>query len=119
MHPIAEDKARETIAVNNSFVRLNARGFFCEVAIAVVHQTQQETGVRKPDRAAAKIQQSLRHATSTVIANLDETTGYWINLSANADGSFRVMNGRTGAGKNYPGRRGEGHHVLLGLGTNH
>ena len=36
------------------------------------------------------------------IANLDETTGHWIKLSANADGSFRVTNGRTGARKNYP-----------------
>jgi len=36
------------------------------------------------------------------IANLGETTGYWIKLSANADGSFRVTNGRTGASKNYP-----------------
>jgi competence protein ComEC len=35
------------------------------------------------------------------IANLDETTGHWIKLSANADGSFRVTNQRTGATKNY------------------
>ena len=36
------------------------------------------------------------------IANLDETTGHWLKLSANSDGSFRVTNGRTGAAKNYP-----------------
>jgi len=36
------------------------------------------------------------------IANLDETTGHWIMLSANTDGSFRMTNGRTGASKNYP-----------------
>jgi competence protein ComEC len=36
------------------------------------------------------------------IANLDETAGHWIKVSANADGSFRVTNGRTGASKNYP-----------------
>lgn len=35
------------------------------------------------------------------IANLDESTGYWIKLSASEDGSFRVLNGRTGLGKNY------------------
>jgi competence protein ComEC len=38
------------------------------------------------------------------IANLDESTAYWIKLSANADGSFRVLNGRTGESKNYPPR---------------
>lgn len=36
------------------------------------------------------------------IANLDESTGYWIKLSARADGSFEVVNGRTGQGKRYP-----------------
>jgi competence protein ComEC len=36
------------------------------------------------------------------IANLDASTGYWIKLSARADGSFEVVNGRTGQGKSYP-----------------
>jgi competence protein ComEC len=36
------------------------------------------------------------------IANLDESTGYWIKLSARPDGSFEVVNGRTGQGKRYP-----------------
>ena len=35
------------------------------------------------------------------IANLDETTSAWIKISANADGSFTVMNGRTGVSKSY------------------
>jgi competence protein ComEC len=35
------------------------------------------------------------------IANLDERTAHWIKLSANDDGSFRVMNGRTGVWKSY------------------
>lgn len=35
------------------------------------------------------------------IANLDETTAYWIKLSANEDGSFAVMNGRTGIAQRY------------------
>jgi hypothetical protein len=38
------------------------------------------------------------------IANLDESTGYWIKLNANADGSFRVTNGRTGVTKSYSKR---------------
>jgi competence protein ComEC len=36
------------------------------------------------------------------IANLDESTGYWIRVSANDDGSFRVTNARTGEEKRYP-----------------
>jgi competence protein ComEC len=35
------------------------------------------------------------------IANLDDTTGHWIKVSANDDGSFQVTNQRTGAGKTY------------------
>lgn len=38
------------------------------------------------------------------IANLDESTAHWIRISANADGSFRVVNGRTGGAKDYRGR---------------
>jgi hypothetical protein len=36
------------------------------------------------------------------IANLDESTAHWIKLSAAEDGSFRVLNGRTGEWKTYP-----------------
>jgi hypothetical protein len=35
------------------------------------------------------------------IANLDQTTTAWIKLSASADGSFTVTNGRTGVTKRY------------------
>jgi beta-lactamase superfamily II metal-dependent hydrolase len=35
------------------------------------------------------------------VANLDESTGYWIKVSASQDGSFSVTNQRTGATKNY------------------
>jgi len=38
------------------------------------------------------------------IANLDESTSHWIELSAHADGSFQVVNGRTGQIKAYPAR---------------
>ena len=38
------------------------------------------------------------------IANLDERTAHWIKLRANDDGSFRVMNGRTGVWKTYGAR---------------
>ena len=38
------------------------------------------------------------------IANLDETTGHWIKLTAHADGSFQIVNERTGMAKNYPAK---------------
>jgi beta-lactamase superfamily II metal-dependent hydrolase len=38
------------------------------------------------------------------IANLDESTAHWIKLSANQDGSFRVLNERTGEWKSYSAR---------------
>jgi beta-lactamase superfamily II metal-dependent hydrolase len=36
------------------------------------------------------------------IANVDESTAYWIKLVARADGSFRVLNPRTGEWQSYP-----------------
>jgi hypothetical protein len=38
------------------------------------------------------------------IANMDTTTDNWLELTANADGSFAITNPRTGATKSY-GRR--------------
>ena len=35
------------------------------------------------------------------IANLDETTSYWIKLSAKEDGLFVVTNARTGGSREY------------------
>jgi competence protein ComEC len=45
-----------------------------------------------------------KNFTADHIANLDESTAHWIKLSANEDGSFRVMNARTGDYKTYPAR---------------
>jgi beta-lactamase superfamily II metal-dependent hydrolase len=44
------------------------------------------------------------NVTDERIANLSEATSNWIMLSANEDGSFAVINGRTGATKRYPRR---------------
>lgn len=40
--------------------------------------------------------------SETQIANLDESTAYWIKLSARPNGSFTVFNGRTKVQKAYP-----------------
>jgi len=42
--------------------------------------------------------------SSRTIANLDESTAYWIKLVASADGSFRMFNQRTGEWKSYAPR---------------
>jgi len=39
-----------------------------------------------------------------VIANLDETTSYWLKLEARTDGSFRIQNPRTDAWTTYAPR---------------
>lgn len=44
---------------------------------------------------------------SEQVANLDTQTAYWIRLSASRDGSFRILNGRTGAWKEYEAKRTE------------
>jgi len=36
------------------------------------------------------------------IANLDESSAHWLKLSAKADGSFRILNARTGQWTSYP-----------------
>jgi beta-lactamase superfamily II metal-dependent hydrolase len=38
------------------------------------------------------------------IANLDESTAYWLKLTASEDGSFQLLNTRTGYSKQYPPR---------------
>lgn len=43
--------------------------------------------------------------TAPYVANLDESTARWIELVAQADGSFRVLNQRTGKWKEYRARK--------------
>lgn len=43
---------------------------------------------------------------SAHVANLDESTAHWIKLVAQADGSFRVLNQRTGQWREYAARPG-------------
>lgn len=42
-----------------------------------------------------------RNFAASAIANLDETTAHWIKVSARRDGSFEVLNGRSGAARRY------------------
>ncbi|MEO8260580.1 MAG: MBL fold metallo-hydrolase [Acidobacteriota bacterium] len=48
-----------------------------------------------------------RNAPEDVIANLDDgTSAYWLKLTASEDGSFRMVNGRTGLTRAYAPRPG-------------
>lgn len=44
---------------------------------------------------------AVKNFGDATIANLDETTGHWIKLSASIDGSFTMTNGRTNVSKKY------------------
>ncbi len=48
--------------------------------------------------------EGVRNFPDPRIANLDETTGHWLKLSASTNGSFSVTNGRTGERKAYARR---------------
>jgi hypothetical protein len=56
----------------------------------------------------ASRREGARNAPDDFIANVDDdgTTGYWIRLTANEDGSFVIVNGRTGFSKAYPRESG-------------
>jgi len=53
----------------------------------------------------AKNASAAENSKEDLIANPDESTADWIKLSADADGSFVVTNGRNGYTKAYPARR--------------
>jgi len=66
-----------------------------------LHQVQGLEDVWQVHRSEAAGEQNF---AAERIANLDESTAHWIKLSADADGSFGVLNGRTGESKRYPAR---------------
>lgn len=68
---------------------------------ATLHQVQ---GLQDVWQLHRSTNDGSRNFADQQIANLDEETAHWIKLSANEDGSFRIMNGRTGLSKDY-GRR--------------
>jgi beta-lactamase superfamily II metal-dependent hydrolase len=63
---------------------------------------------RSPDIDTWQLHRSINEGAKNFpddrIANLDETTTFWITISAKADGSFVVTNRRTGEMKSYGSR---------------
>jgi competence protein ComEC len=66
-----------------------------------LHQVPGLEGVWQLHSSAAAVDSNF---AASNIANLDESTAHWIKLVASADGSFRVLNQRTGEWKRYPAR---------------
>jgi beta-lactamase superfamily II metal-dependent hydrolase len=66
-----------------------------------LHQVPGLEGVWQLHRSEAAGEQNFAEER---IANLDERTAHWLKLSANEDGSFRVLNGRTREWTSYSAR---------------
>ena len=71
--------------------------------LAALHQAR---GLEDAWQLHRSLPKGARYFDDDHIANLDESTAYWLKVSAKADGSFVVTNGRTGATKAYGPRSG-------------
>jgi len=66
--------------------------------LAALHQAP---GLEDAWQLHRSLPKGARYFDDDHIANLDESTAHWLKVSAKADGSFVVTNGRTGATKSY------------------
>jgi competence protein ComEC len=70
---------------------------------------RQQPGLEDLWQLHASRNASAGNAPDSFIANVDDgQTGHWIKLTANRDGSFMLVNGRTGFSKTYQARNGKG-----------
>ena len=58
-------------------------------------------GIRDVWQLHKSLAKDARNYADANVANLDETTGHWIKVSAEESGSFTVTNGRTGETRKY------------------
>jgi competence protein ComEC len=84
------------VIMNNGLKKGGSRAVY-----EVLHHAQGLEDVWQVHRSEAAGDQNF---AGDRIANLDESTAHWIKLTAGEDGSFHVLNGRTGLGKNYSKR---------------
>jgi competence protein ComEC len=84
------------VIMNNGLKKGGSRAVY-----EVLHHVQGLEDVWQLHRSKAAGDQNFARER---IANIDESTAHWIKLTASEDGSFRVINGRTGLGKNYSKR---------------
>jgi len=83
--------------VNNGAIKGGARE-----ALATLHALAPRVDSWQLHRSESA---GAQNAADDRIANLDTSTAHWIKISARADGSFTVANGRTGASTRYDARR--------------
>jgi beta-lactamase superfamily II metal-dependent hydrolase len=87
---------RPRVAVmNNGLTKGGAR-----VTYQALHQVPGLQDVWQLHRSAEALDSNFPDA---YVANLDESSAYWIKLTARRDGSFRIENPRTGAWHDYRG----------------
>ena len=82
--------------VNNGATKGGAPGMF-----AAAHDAAPAMDVWQLHRSANN---GARNYTDNQIANLDESTAFWIKVTGRDDGSFTVVNARTGGRRAYPRR---------------
>jgi beta-lactamase superfamily II metal-dependent hydrolase len=79
-----------------------AKGGSAEV-LAALHQA---SGLEDAWQLHRSLPPGVRFFNDDRVANLDESTAHWLKVSAKADGSFAVTNGRTGETRSYGARPG-------------
>jgi competence protein ComEC len=70
-------------------------------AFAALHDGLANRGLEDAWQVDKSANAGVKNLPDARIANLDEATGHWIKVSASADGSFTVTNGRTGESRVY------------------
>jgi competence protein ComEC len=81
------------LVVNNSADKGGGAEFF-----AAAHTFRGVEDVYQLHKSAVR---GVQNFADDRIANLDESTSHWIKVIAHEDGSFAVVNGRTGTSKSY------------------
>lgn len=83
------------VMINNALKKGGQRGMFEALHRAPIQNVWQ---------LHASAEASDLNAPAEYIANVDDSDAHWIKLVAKEDGSFSVLNGRTGQVKQYPQR---------------
>src|SRR5215470_12037901 len=91
----------ETFAAFKPRVAMMNNGVFKDGARVTYEALHHITGLEDVWQLHASAAAADANFPSRDIANLDESTAYWVKLVASADGSFRVLNQRTGEWKAY------------------
>jgi competence protein ComEC len=95
---------RETFGALKPRVAIMNNGVSKGGARATYEALHQVAGLEDVWQLHASAEAADANYPASYVANLDESTAYWIKLVASEDGSFRVLNPRTGEWKSYAPR---------------